>query len=251
MKEISIVIVDDDPEFSASVKMFFEGERGYSVAAVAATGKEGVEAILDSRPDVVLLDMILPETDGFEVMAEARHGGSTAKFIVLSAIPGDEYAARAIKSGASHYMLKPISFLSLKNRIDELAGGASSPALPARSQQNRMLDERITNIFISVGIPAHIKGYQFLREAIKMAVACPEIINSITKRLYPEVAGRFDTSASKVERAIRHAIEVAWNKGKIENINQIFGVKVYSGNEKPTNGEFIALVADKRLIECA
>jgi len=250
MKEVTIVIVDDDPEFSASVKMFFAGERGYNVAAVARTGKEGVEAILRVEPDVVLLDMILPETDGFEVMSEVRLGGSNAKFIAISAIPGDEYAARAIRSGASHYMLKPISFLSLKNRINELVGvGEIIPAV--RAQQNRMLDERITNIFISVGIPAHIKGYQFLREAIKMAVACPEIINSITKRLYPEVAGRFDTSASKVERAIRHAIEVAWNKGKIENINQIFGVKVYSGNEKPTNGEFIALVADKMLIECA
>lgn len=251
MKDISIVIVDDDPEFSASVKLFFSGERGYQVVAAATSGREGVDEILKYSPDVVLLDMILPETDGFEVMSEARLGGSRAKFIVLSAIGGDEYAARAIKNGASHYMLKPISFLSLKNRIDEIAGGSALPAVPIRPVQNRMLDERITNIFISVGIPAHIKGYQFLREAIKMAVACPEIINSITKRLYPEVADRFDTSASKVERAIRHAIEVAWNKGKIENINQIFGVKVYSGNEKPTNGEFIALVADKMLIECA
>ncbi|HCJ01892.1 MAG TPA: sporulation transcription factor Spo0A [Clostridiales bacterium] len=251
MKDISIVIVDDDPEFSASVKLFFAGERGYQVLATATSGREGVEEILRRSPDVVLLDMILPETDGFEVMSEARLGGSRAKFIVLSAIGGDEYAARAIKNGASHYMLKPISFLSLKNRIDEIAGGNLPSPAPLRLVQNRMLDERITNIFISVGIPAHIKGYQFLREAIKMAVACPDIINSITKRLYPEVADRFDTSASKVERAIRHAIEVAWNKGKIENINQIFGVKVYSGNEKPTNGEFIALVADKMLIECA
>ena len=251
MKDISIVIVDDDPEFSASVKLFFAGERGYQVLATATSGREGVEEILRRSPDVVLLDMILPETDGFEVMSEAHLGGSRAKFIVLSAIGGDEYAARAIKNGASHYMLKPISFLSLKNRIDEIAGGNLPSPAPLRLVQNRMLDERITNIFISVGIPAHIKGYQFLREAIKMAVACPDIINSITKRLYPEVADRFDTSASKVERAIRHAIEVAWNKGKIENINQIFGVKVYSGNEKPTNGEFIALVADKMLIECA
>jgi len=251
MKEINIVVVDDDPEFLSSVKIFFAGERGYRVVGSATNGREGVDEILRLAPDVVLLDMILPETDGFEVMSEARLGGSRAKFIVMSGIAGDEYAARAIKNGASHYMLKPISFLSLKNRIDELAGDTSVAPSSLRLVQNRMLDERITNIFISVGIPAHIKGYQFLREAIKMAVACPDIINSITKRLYPEVADRFETSASKVERAIRHAIEVAWNKGKIENINQIFGVKVYSGNEKPTNGEFIALVADKMLIECA
>ena len=250
MKEINLVIIDDDREFSSTVKMFFAGERGYNVVATAGSGKEGLDAILRTSPDVVILDMTLPEMDGFEVMSEARLSGSRTKFIAISAIGGDEYAMRAMRCGASHFMLKPISFLSLKNRIDEIVGVAAT-SLPLRPAQNRMLDERITNIFISVGIPAHIKGYQFLREAIKMAVANPEIINSITKRLYPEVADRFDTSASKVERAIRHAIEVAWNKGKIENINQIFGVKVYSGNEKPTNGEFIALVADKMLIECA
>ena len=111
------------------------------------------------------------------------------------------------------------------------------------------MDENISNVFITVGIPAHIKGYQFLREAVKMAIVNPDIINSITKKLYPEVAKRFNTSASKVERAIRHAIEVAWNRGKIENINSLFGVRVYSPNEKPTNGEFIALVADKMLLE--
>jgi len=251
MRDINIVVVDDDPEFLSSVKFFFAGERGYHVVGTAESGSEGVKEILRTNPDIVILDMILPETDGFEVMSEARLGGSKAKYIVLSGVGGDEYAARAVKNGANQYMLKPVSFLSLKNRIDELFEGADAQPRTIRLVQNRMLDERITNIFISVGIPAHIKGYQFLREAIKMAVACPDIINSITKRLYPEVAERFDTSASKVERAIRHAIEVAWNKGKIENINQIFGVKVYSGNEKPTNGEFIALVADKMLIECA
>ena len=117
--------------------------------------------------------------------------------------------------------------------------------------KNRALEEKISNIFITVGIPAHIKGYQFLREAIKMAIDCPDIINSITKKLYPSIAEKFQTSSSKVERAIRHAIEVAWNRGKIENINSIFGLKVYNSNEKPTNGEFIALVADKMLIEGA
>ena len=115
----------------------------------------------------------------------------------------------------------------------------------------RSLDERLSNIFITVGIPAHIKGYQFLREAVKMAIEEPEIINSITKQLYPSIADRFATSASKVERAIRHAIEVAWNRGKIENINNVFGIKIYDSNEKPTNGEFIALVADKMLMEGA
>lgn len=131
----------------------------------------------------------------------------------------------------------------------------SNPRPAQRSQvnvrKNKTLDERIANLFISVGIPAHIKGYQFLREAIKMTIETPEIINSITKQLYPGIAQRYQTSASKVERAIRHAIEVAWNRGKIENINNVFGIKIYAPNEKPTNGEFIALVADKLLLECA
>lgn len=131
----------------------------------------------------------------------------------------------------------------------------SNPRPVQRSQvnvrKNKTLDERIANLFISVGIPAHIKGYQFLREAIKMTIETPEIINSITKQLYPGIAQRYQTSASKVERAIRHAIEVAWNRGKIENINNVFGIKIYAPNEKPTNGEFIALVADKLLLECA
>ena len=115
--------------------------------------------------------------------------------------------------------------------------------------REKSLEEKITNIFITVGIPAHIKGYQFLREAIKIAVKNPQVINSITKKLYPSIADIYDTSASKVERAIRHAIEVAWDKGKIENINRVFGLKVYDTHEKPTNGEFIALVADKMLLE--
>lgn len=151
-------------------------------------------------------------------------------------------------------MIKPCSHENLAARLKDLSG-SERPAVqpsgsrPVRAPVNKSLDEKITNIFITVGIPAHIKGYQFLREAIKMAIDNPDIINSITKRLYPEVAERFSTSPSKVERAIRHAIEVAWNRGKIENINSLFGVRVYNHNEKPTNGEFIALVADKMLLE--
>ena len=114
---------------------------------------------------------------------------------------------------------------------------------------DKQLDEKISNIFISIGIPAHIKGYQFLREAVKLAVEEPEIIGSITKRLYPTIAEKFETSSSKVERGMRHAIEVAWNRGKIENINSLFGLKIYSSNEKPTNGELIALIADKMIME--
>ena len=142
-------------------------------------------------------------------------------------------------------MIKPVGKTSIVKRIEEL----TSQKPTVKNTKNKPLEEKITNIFITVGIPAHIKGYQYLREAIKMAIENPEIINSITKKLYPAIAEKFETSASKVERAIRHAIEVAWNRGKIENINSVFQIKVYDSNEKPTNGEFIALVADKMIIE--
>ncbi len=179
---------------------------------------------------------------------------SNMRILVLSALSQDAFIAKAAGLGADYYMIKPCSHENLAARLKDLSG-SERPAVqpsgsrPVRAPVNKSLDEKITNIFITVGIPAHIKGYQFLREAIKMAIDNPDIINSITKRLYPEVAERFSTSPSKVERAIRHAIEVAWNRGKIENINSLFGVRVYNHNEKPTNGEFIALVADKMLLE--
>lgn len=151
-------------------------------------------------------------------------------------------------------MAKPVNNDILRERIIEFGTGSKAGAAKQSAGYNsrqKSLDEKLANIFITVGIPAHIKGYQFLREAIKMAIDNPDIINSITKKLYPGIADKFNTSASKVERAIRHAIEVAWNRGKIENINSIFGIKIYSPNDKPTNGEFIALLADKMIMEGA
>ena len=190
----------------------------------------------------------MPELDGFGVLNEIKYkiDKSRTTIIMISQLVSDGFINKAIKNGADYFLAKPFTLNSLKNRLLEFENGVEE----VRTKRSP-LDEKIANIFISVGIPAHIKGYQFLREAIKMAVDEPEIINSITKRLYPSIAKKFDTTPSKVERAIRHAIEVAWNRGKIENINQIFGIKVYSSNEKPTNGEFIALVADKMLIEGA
>ena len=164
--------------------------------------------------------------------------------------------------------MKPYDITSLKQRVLDVYNfcGKAKPSfefasnlnraarvdvMPQKTNRCRALEEKISMIFMTVGIPAHIKGYQFLREAIKLTIDTPDIINCITKKLYPSIADKFETSASKVERAIRHAIEVAWNRGKIENINALFGVRVYGSNDKPTNGEFIALVADKMLIEGA
>jgi two-component system response regulator (stage 0 sporulation protein A) len=178
----------------------------------------------------------------------------------MSAISDDNMITHACQLGAKYYLLKPFDIDSLYRRITTLMPSAGSimPSPPVVTQAavqptqvTRSLDEKITNIFLVIGIPAHIRGYHFLREAIRMVYSDSNLINKITKELYPGIAARFDTSASKVERAIRHAIEVAWTRGKIDNINQFFGYNIYTKNDKPTNGEFIALVADKLIMENA
>lgn len=238
---IKLMIVDDDEEFVASLGAYFAGKSDYEVVATAADGEEALEKLRGADPDVVLLDIVMPKLDGYGVLEKID---PSRRVIVMSALSSGSFVTKAINSGARYYMMKPFRFEQLEARIVECMKSSAVSRI-----KNKTLEEKITNIFITVGIPAHIKGYQFLREAIKMAIDNPDVINSITKRLYPEVARRFNTSPSKVERAIRHAIEVAWNRGKIENINSLFGVRVYSHNEKPTNGEFIALVADKMLLE--
>ncbi len=199
--------------------------------------------------DVVISELMMSGEDGYALLEKYRD----IKFIVASELKSEVFVIKALELGAKYYLVKPLEYGVLEQRIANVAEGEKlgGKILRKKSVSEKTLDERISNIFMTVGIPAHIKGYQFLREGIKLAVDNPPIINAITKSLYPSIAKKFDTSSSKVERAIRHAIEVAWNRGKIENINNIFGVKVYNSTEKPTNGEFIALLADKMLLECA
>ena len=248
--EIKVILANDKAEEMAKTEEILV-KYGYIVVGKAYNGLE-LQSLISANPNVnvVVLDVMLAEKDGFEILEQFQNSG--IKFIVTSILYSDTFVQKALGLGASYYMIKPVSAETIARRIKDLFTSFEKPikhntAQP--SKYNKALEERISNIFITVGIPAHIKGYQFLREAIKMAIYSPEIINSITKELYPSIASKFETSASKVERAIRHAIEVAWNRGKIENINNVFGIKVYTNNEKPTNGEFIALVADKMLLE--
>ncbi len=171
--------------------------------------------------------------------------------MIVSYMRNDGLLRRAFAKGASYVMLKPVEPEYLYKRMLDLCATneADAEKSAAFSPTERTLDEKITAVFLSVGIPAHIKGYHYLREAIRMVFFKPELISHITKELYPGIARRFNTPPSKVERAIRHAIEVSWTRGKIENVNKIFGFNIYGKNEKPTNGEFIALVADKLIIE--
>lgn len=250
-EKCKIVIFDNSDELSKGLKKFYETNDNMEVFDFDNIN-EGVEYVRTNAVDIVVTDLVLKNADGFYLIEELKKLDNCPKIIVASAIFEDNFIKRAFSMGVSYYVIKPVDLKLLDTRIGEILNGVNQDIVPRKStMKNRQLEERITNIFITVGIPAHIKGYQFLREAIKMAIDNPDIINSITKRLYPSIAERFETSSSKVERAIRHAIEVAWNRGKIENINSLFGIRVYTNNEKPTNGEFIALVADKMLIEGA
>ncbi len=256
---IKLLIVDDNVQLCQNLQEYFNSQQGIEVVATAQDGLTALEYIKQYEIDIMLMDMIIPRLDGFGIMESLNtHDFKTIpEIIVISALGNEDVIRRSSEYGASYFMIKPLDIEMLNKRIQELCGNrvykkqtnAFYNPTVQRPPQNKSLDEKVTSIFLVIGIPAHIKGYHFLREAIKMVYDNPDIINSITKELYPGIAERFNTSASKVERAIRHAIEVAWTRGKIENINQIFGFNIYTKNDKPTNGEFIALVADKLIME--
>lgn len=248
------VYIADNSELKEDLLKNLKDSEEIEIVGSSADGHIAENEIKSLCPDVLLFDIVLPNEDGFVLIEKLKTqmGDRCPKLIAVSALSHEGFISKAISMGVSYYINKPCTTNSVTERIkDVFSLKAPSNNDSDKRNKSRVIDEKISNIFITVGIPAHIKGYQFLREAIKMAIDTPEIINSITKKLYPAIAEKYDTSASKVERAIRHAIEVAWNRGKIENINSIFGLKVYTSNEKPTNGEFIALVADKMLLEGA
>ncbi len=247
MNKISVILADEDQNVLNSLVRNFTDEK-FEVVATTSSGDELTNLVFKHNPDIVVMDIVLQNCDGFKVLEKIKN--HSTKTIIHSSLSIDGFINKAISLGAKYYCIKPFDIETLKERAQDILQ-PEQVNNKIHAKASNQIEEKITNIFITVGIPAHIKGYQFLREAIKLAIANPEIINSITKKLYPTIAEKYDTSASKVERAIRHAIEVAWNRGKIENINNLFGIKVYSSNEKPTNGEFIALVADKMLIEGA
>lgn len=244
MENFKYVIIDAE-ESCNLYKHEFEKDTDMECVGTFCDGKEAESGIISLNPDLVIMELLLPSIDGFEIINKIKGNLPNCKIIVASNLNSAVYVSKAMDLGVDYFMIKPIDTTTLVKRSVELVVSAQS----SKNNKSKKLEEKITNIFLTVGIPAHIKGYQFLREAIKMAVNDPMVVNNITKKLYPGIAQVYSTTASKVERAIRHAIEVAWNKGKIENINDVFGLRVYDTHEKPTNGEFIALVADKMLLE--
>ena len=237
------IYVADNTEDNNVIE-YFKNSDQFDFVGASFDGAKVVEDVANLQPDVLVIEVMLQNLDGFAVLDKIKTlKDKMPKVFFVSNLSHSGFVTKALQSGASYFMVKPISPENLEARIVEVFDNGKN------KDENKQLDERISNIFISIGIPAHIKGYQFLREAVKLAVEEPEIIGSITKKLYPTIAERFETSSSKVERGMRHAIEVAWNRGKIENINNIFGLKIYNRNEKPTNGELIALIADKMIMD--
>ncbi len=252
MEKHGIVILQDKEAKCEELKQAFDKTSEFEVLGVATDGEDGVAMVLRTGAEYLVTDLILNGLDGLGVLDKLLKSGASTKIVVYSAINRDEVVETCISKGAAFYITKPCSAEVLVSRIKELFLNEKEYVAPINPRfKAPSLDEKISKIFISVGIPPHIKGYSYLREGIKLAVESPEVINNITKKLYPMIGEKYSTSPSKVERAIRHAIEVAWSRGRIGNINDLFGVQTYLSGEKPTNGEFIALIADKMLLEGA
>ena len=251
MEKIRVILADDNLSVLRLLTDYFAETPDIELVKAVSDGARVVEAVRALRPDVLVTDIIMPRRDGFRILEELGELSEEERprVIVLTGLSRDDFILRAVKLGASYYMVKPFDMRLLASRIREVAASFEDAAiaeLPTPHQQpEKDVDEQVTNLFLTIGIPAHIKGYHYLREAVRMVLSNPEIINRITKELYPGIARKFDTTASKVERAMRHAIDVAWSRGRLDSVNNMYGYKVLSADDKPTNGEFIALVADK------
>lgn len=247
------VILESNPGLLNEMKAALEKNNGLNVVYAGDDGEAGIRQISQWNPSLAVVGMFLKGTDGCGVIQEIRKAGVNTR-IIATGVSNDALMERAMEGGADYYLVKPFSMQSASERVSELLREKEEATTTGKGYANakrrpQTIEEKISDIFISIGIPPHIKGYAYLREGIKTTVSQPYIINNITKGLYPSIAKKFDTTPSKVERAIRHAIEVAWNRGRIDAINAIFGTRVYLGTEKPTNSEFIALVADKLILE--
>ena len=267
MKEkIRVLIADDNVEFAMTLNEYLEKDEEMEVIGMAKDGNEAYKMIIGSRPDVVLLDVIMPHLDGLGVLEKLSMSNITMPLcIMLSAVGQDKITQKAINLGAEYYIVKPFDISLLLKRIKDFKyyqpGTVKSSyaareikqqyieLAPESKKDENNLEALVTNVIHEVGVPAHIKGYQYLREAIMMVVNDIEIINQITKQLYPEIADKYATTPSRVERAIRHAIEVAWGRGQTDAVENIFGYTVSAAKGKPTNSEFIAMIADKLRLE--
>ncbi|MCI5621197.1 MAG: sporulation transcription factor Spo0A [Lachnospiraceae bacterium] len=263
MEKLNVAIADDNEIMVELLDEIIAGDEELQLVGTAKDGQEAYELIRQKQPDVMLLDIVMPKMDGLSLLERMRNDKTIKKyprFIIISAVGQDRITEDAFNLGVDYYIMKPFDSDIVINRIKN----TRKPALREQSNDSKHvrayekqqtnteeldLESDVTNIIHEIGVPAHIKGYQYLREAIIMSVNDIDMLNSITKILYPTIAKKYQTTPSRVERAIRHAIEVAWSRGKMDTIDELFGYTINNGKGKPTNSEFIALIADRIRLE--
>ena len=261
MEKIGVAIADDNERIIHMLGNMINNDSELELVGQADNGKDIYDIILEKQPDVVLLDIIMPKEDGLTVMERVHKDASVKKqpvFIVVSAVSQERITEDAFNLGAYYYILKPFDNDMILKRIKTLKRGLY-PAIQKHGDKliagqtpkmlERNLEMDVTNVIHEIGVPAHIKGYQYLRTAIIMTLENNNLINSVTKILYPSVAKTYETTSSRVERAIRHAIEVAWDRGDLDVLNSYFGYTIQNERGKPTNSEFIAMISDKLRLE--
>lgn len=261
MNKLKVLIVDDSVRAATMIKEGLQDDGEIEIVGHAEDGVEALEMIRETSPDVVFLDLIMPKMDGLLVLEKVYKGlpgvEKRPDFIVVTAVTQENVMQTAFQYGAAYYVLKPFEKETILAKLQQLKPG-NRPVLVKNDLEQYIkkdykpeynLEMDVTNIIHEIGVPAHIKGYQYLRDAIMMSVDDSEMLNSITKILYPSIAKQHQTTPSRVERAIRHAIEVAWTRGKVDTIDELFGYTVNNGKGKPTNSEFVALIADKIRLE--
>lgn len=261
MEKLKVAIADDNAKMLRLLGNIIESDEELNVIGIAHDGEEAYDVIKNKEPDVVLLDIVMPKLDGLGVLDRVNNDKSIKKhptFIMISAIGQEKITEDAFNLGADYYIMKPFDNDMVLNRIKRVRSIAKIKNTEIRKVNayekaedlgERNLEADVTEIIHEIGVPAHIKGYQYLRDAIVMSVGDMDMLNSITKVLYPTIAKKYQTTSSRVERAIRHAIEVAWSRGKMDTIDEMFGYTIHNGKGKPTNSEFIALITDRIRLE--
>ncbi len=244
-KLTTVVIADGSEEFCATLTETLHKAGGYQIMGTACDGEQAIHMITQCKPDILVLDLMLSKRDGISVLRAISGLDRKPVTLATSGFITDYVASTAASLGVRYLMLKPCDMETVGQRLDEMRGSDGLRKIGDRRPDKTSIETMVTSIIHEIGVPAHIKGYQYLREAIIIAVGDMDVINAITKVLYPQVAKTFQTTPSRVERAIRHAIEVAWDRGDLDTLQKFFGYTVSNTKGKPTNSEFIALIADK------
>ena len=243
--QTTVFIADSSEDFCTALAGALKDRPGFRVIGMAGDGEQAIRMVQQLKPQILVLDLMLSKQDGISVLKALSSTDSRPVTLATSGFITDYVASAAANLGARYLMLKPCDMTALVERLEEIRGGESKRVVSMRRPDKTSIESLVTSVIHEIGVPAHIKGYQYLREAIIIAIGDMDVINAITKVLYPQVAKTFQTTPSRVERAIRHAIEVAWDRGDLDTLQRFFGYTVSNTKGKPTNSEFIALIADK------